>query len=65
MIRLEHVKGCPNLTAPAFGTMDNSEGLLEGANWYFTCDPYLQMSGPAVRTCQSNNTWTGNQTVCG
>jgi len=54
------------MTAPAFGTVDNSEGFLEGARAYFTCDPYTRMSGPAVRTCQSNITWTGNQDpICG
>lgn len=32
----------------------------------FTCSPYTQMNGPDVRTCQSNNTWTGDQdTICG
>ena len=59
------VLGCPQLTAPEYGTMDDSEGWLEGANVFFTCDPYTQMNGPAVRTCQSNNTWSGNNPVCG
>ena len=53
-------------TTPGFGTMNDTEGWWEGTNVYFTCDPYTQMIGPAVRTCQPNNTWTGdNDTVCG
>ena len=61
-----YIIGCPNLTVPAFGTMNASQGFGAGANVYFTCDPYTVMNGPSVRTCQTNNTWSENKDpVCG
>jgi len=59
------ISGCPTLTAPAFGTMNGTQGWLEGANVSFTCNPNTQMIGSAVRTCQPDRSWTGSQPVCG
>ena len=60
------ILGCPNLTAPAFGTIDAPEGWVTGATVLFTCEPYAVINGPSVRTCLTNNTWSGSKDpVCG
>ena len=59
---------CPNLLPPINGTI-NCTMKENGAPSYedtcsFTCNTGYELTGSDTRTCQSNGSWSGNDTVC-
>ena len=59
---------CPSLTAPNNGIINCSLGD-DGAFSYedtcsFTCNEGFVFNGNDTRTCQSDGSWSGNDTTC-
>ena len=54
---------CPSLTAPTNGAI-SSNGSAYGSSASFSCSTGYQISGSLLRTCQSNGTWSGSQSIC-
>ena len=59
---------CDNLTSPANGMMSCSSGRdgvgYERDTCNFTCNTGYVLTGNAMRTCQSNGSWSGIDAVC-
>ena len=60
---------CPSLTDPNNGVMTCSLGD-DGVPYYedtcsFTCNTGYELTGSDTRTCQSDGSWSGTETVCG
>jgi len=60
---------CDGLSVPSNGEMVScSSGTLglgfEGDTCSFTCNTGYERTGSDVRTCQSDGSWSGNDTVC-
>jgi len=59
---------CPNVTSPMDGTISCS--LINDALFLFedvcnfTCNTGYELSGSNSRVCQSDESWSGNDTVC-
>ena len=54
---------CPPLTAPDNGMIDCTGSLFEDT-CTFSCDDGYELTGSENRTCQSDQTWSGTETVC-
>ena len=55
---------CGLLTGPTHGTVNLSD-TLEGDKAKYVCHPtYYMTSGSAVRTCQKDRTWSGEEPFC-
>ena len=59
---------CSSLSDPSNGTMDCSLGD-DGTPSYedtcsFTCNTGYELTGSDTRTCQSDGSWSGNDTTC-
>ena len=60
---------CNNLSTPASGGITScSSGRLgvgyEGDTCSFTCNTGYELTGSDTRTCQSDGSWSGSETVC-
>ena len=54
---------CPGLDAPANGTKTGNETAC-GSVVSFTCDAGLELRGPLKRTCMTDGSWSGDETIC-
>ncbi|XP_065893685.1 CUB and sushi domain-containing protein 1-like isoform X2 [Dysidea avara] len=59
---------CPSLTGPNNGMINCSLGD-DGVPSYedtcsFTCNTGYELTGSDTRTCQSDGSWSGNETIC-
>jgi len=54
---------CGTLHAPMNGSLHGDLTVFP-ESVRFSCDVGFIMSGPPVRHCQSNGSWSGNETVC-
>ena len=59
----ETVNRCPQLSAPAHGSVEPCSNL-PGHTCQFSCDQGYVLSGATTRTCNNDGTWTGLQTQC-
>ena len=59
---------CEDLATPANGMMSCSSGTVgvgyEGDTCSFTCNTGYGLTGSDTRTCQSNGSWSGTETMC-
>ncbi|XP_065899331.1 uncharacterized protein [Dysidea avara] len=60
---------CDNLTAPSNGEISScSSGSIrvgyEGDTCSFTCNTGYELTGSDTRTCQSDGSWSGTETMC-
>ena len=59
---------CDILSTPSKGGMSCSSGKVgvgyEGDTCSFTCNAGYLLTGRDTGTCQSNGSWSGNQTFC-
>ena len=55
---------CPPLDPPDNGSITQCSGTSVGDICLLECDPGFELSGDDVRTCQSDQTWSGTDTVC-
>ena len=59
---------CDILSTPSNGGMSCSSGRVgvgyEGDTCSFTCITGYTLTGSDTRMCQSNGSWSGNDTVC-
>ena len=59
---------CSLLTSPNNGTISCSLGgyhiPIPGDICTFTCNTGYQLMGSAIRTCQSDLSWSGNDAIC-
>ena len=60
---------CDNLSTPANGEIISySSGRLgvgyEGDTCSFTCNIGYELTGSDTRTCQSDGSWSGTETMC-
>ena len=59
---------CPLLTDPANGTMNcilrMVDAPVEGDTCSFTCDDGYELTGNAMRTCESSGNWSGDNVTC-
>ena len=59
---------CDNLSMPANGNASCSSGRVEvgykGDTCIFTCNTGYELTGSDTRTCQSDRSWSGNDTMC-
>ena len=46
------------------GQIQCSGAQVTDQNCTFTCDPGYNLTGSAVRTCQSDHTWSGETALC-
>ena len=62
------IVSCPPLTAPSNGTINCSlgdDGVLSYEDTCsFTCDTDYVLTGSDTRTCQSDGSWSGSNTIC-
>jgi len=54
---------CPPLTAPDNGMIDCTGSLFEDT-CIFSCEADYNITGSESRTCQSDQTWSGSETMC-
>ena len=59
---------CPLLDSPSNGMVSCSLGDDEVPSYEdtcnFTCDTGYELTGSDTRTCQSDGSWSGSDTVC-
>ena len=57
---------CTSLTDLNNGAMNCSMGNVSsyGDTCSFTCNTGYELTGSDTRTCQSNGSWSGNETIC-
>ena len=59
---------CSSLTAPNNGMITCSlggDGIADsGETCTITCNTGYQLMGSVTRTCQSNRSWSGSDTIC-
>ena len=58
---------CPSLCPPKDGDMNitySFDGLLAGAQVFYSCFDHFQLIGSVVRTCTEHGNWTGEEPVC-
>ncbi|XP_065903507.1 E-selectin-like isoform X3 [Dysidea avara] len=59
---------CDDLSTPSNGGMSCSSGrvgmVYERDTCGFTCNTGYELTGSDIRTCQSNGSWSGSDTVC-
>ena len=58
---------CPSLCPPKDNDMNitySLDGLLAGAQVFYSCYDDFQLIGSAVRTCTEHGNWTGEEPVC-
>jgi len=63
-----HTVPCPPLTDPENGVMTcllgDDEVPSYGDICNFTCNTFFNQTGSRTRTCQSNESWSGTETMC-
>ena len=60
---------CPSLNAPSNGMISclplGGDGLHDpGDTCTYTCDTGYEITGNSTRSCQSDGTWSGSDTMC-
>ena len=59
---------CDDLSTPTNGNVTCSSGRVgvgyEGDTCSFTCNTGYELTGSDTRTCQSDRSWSGTDTVC-
>ena len=59
---------CPSLSDPSNGMINCSLGDNETTSYEdtcsFTCNTGYELTGSDTRTCQSDRSWSGSDTVC-
>ena len=56
---------CQPLTAPSNGTISCSDETPSYEDTCsFTCDTGYELTGSDTRTCQSDGSWSGTDTMC-
>ena len=59
---------CPSLNDPSNGMISCSlegDGVPStGDTCTYTCNTGYELTGSSTRTCQSNRSWSGSNTVC-
>ena len=59
---------CYNITDPTNGIINCSLGDNEVLSYEdtcnFTCNTGYELTGSDTRTCQSNRSWSGSETMC-
>ena len=59
---------CQQLAAPTNGMNDCSPGgnvvYLPGDTCTVTCNDDYQLTGTSTRTCQSDGSWSGSDSIC-
>lgn len=53
---------CPNLTAPAGGSVEFNSRIGERA--HYSCSPRLVLVGEETQLCQADGDWSGEEPVC-
>ena len=64
---LFYVDICPPLTNPSNGIINCSlgdDGLPYEDTCSFACNTGYELTGSDTRTCQSDGTWSGSESVC-
>ena len=56
--------GCPNLSAPAHGSVDYISGVDVGSQAIYSCEQGYSLVGISTRVCQSDGTWSGQPPLC-
>jgi len=68
MLYFHFTVSCPSLTGPSNGMINCSLGddgtLSYEDTCSFTCNTGYQLTGSATRTCQSDGSWNGSNTMC-
>ena len=63
-----YLGGCSLLTDPGIGVINCSRGgdgvLSYGGTCIFTCNTGYELTGSDTRTCQSDGSWSGNNSLC-
>ena len=57
-------ESCVDITQPTHGGIQCSGLKVTDEHCVFTCDPGYSLSGSAIRTCQANHTWDGEDVLC-
>ena len=56
---------CPQLSDPIGGSVTiNADIIVPGSRATYSCDDKHQLSGPSVRECQENGTWSEIGPTC-
>ncbi len=63
-IAMHTAADCGSLTNPANGSVSLTMTTF-GSMASYTCSDRSNLLGDAMRTCQSNGTWSGNVPECG
>ena len=65
---LLHVVACKPLKSPNFGavtcSLNNYEAPSYEVTCSFTCNTGYELIGSSKRTCQSDGSWSGTNTMC-
>ncbi|XP_065899211.1 uncharacterized protein [Dysidea avara] len=66
LIQFEIDIQCNNLATPSNGEMTScsSSSMYEGDTCSFTCNTGYELTGSNTRTCQSDGSWSGTETMC-
>ncbi|XP_065900392.1 uncharacterized protein [Dysidea avara] len=66
LIQFEIDIQCNNLATPSNGEMTScsSGSMYEGDTCSFTCNAGFELTGNDTRTCQSDGSWSGTETMC-
>ncbi|XP_018116135.1 fibulin-7 [Xenopus laevis] len=63
LLKGETKENCPRLNAPRHGRILGGK-LKVGHEIHFLCDPGYRLVGSETRTCQKNQTWSGEPALC-
>ena len=55
---------CPQLSDPIGGSVTISADVVPGSRAMYSCDDKHQLSGPSVRECQEDGTWSESEPTC-
>ncbi len=55
---------CGQLVDPSNGRVNTSAGTSVGDVARYSCDTGYTLNGPAERTCQANELWSGSVPTC-
>ena len=55
---------CAELTDPANGNVDVTDGTNTGSVATYSCDDGYTLSGSETRTCEEGGLWSGDAPVC-
>ena len=63
-----HIVFCPSFNHPNNGTVSCSLGDDKVSSYEdtcsFTCNTGYELTGSDTRICQSDRSWSGNETIC-